>query len=97
MPIPFSTTFGTLPKFAKTGTEVRYYSSPISDTLILADTIKLADDKFSDKAWARIETGIPFHDTNNRTNIVITKGQKPDQFEALRIHFGEIWDNSGPI
>lgn len=87
----------TAAKFAKTGTEVRYYSSPISDTLILADTVRLSDDTFSDKAWARIETGIPFHDTNNRVNIVITKGQKPEQFEALLIHFGEIWDNSRPI
>lgn len=77
-----------------TGAEIRYYSGPTSCTLILADTIKLADDGFSDNAWARMETGIPFHDTNNRPNIVLKKGQKPDQFEALRQHYIRMWANS---
>jgi hypothetical protein len=87
----------TAKKIAGMGTTVQYYSAPISCSLILADTIKLADDKFSDNAWARIETGIPFQDTGNRPHIVITKLGKPELFEALRQHFIRIWENSVPI
>ncbi len=77
-----------------TGAEVRYYKGPISCTLILADTMRLEGNKFSEKAWARIETGIPFQDTDNRPNIVIMNQYQPELFEVLRKHFDLIWDKS---
>ena len=84
----------TTKKIRNQGTEVRFYNGPTSCTLILADTIKLADDQFSAEAWARVESGIPFDDTTNRASVVITKAKKPEQFEALHKHYIAMWKNS---
>lgn len=82
---------------AKNCREVRYYRGPISCVLILADKVNLAENNFSDKAWARVETGIPFNATNDRPHIVINKKYQSQQFDAFREHFELIWNNSDPI
>jgi len=73
--------------------KVRIYDGIIHDTLNIADEMNLSGNDFSDKAWARIETGSP-KDTENRINMVIYKENNSDAFKALVKHYNDIWDRS---
>lgn len=82
---------------SKNGSDVHYYAGPIGNSLIIADTIKLADDRFSEQAWAQIETGIPFLSPHDRPSFVIyNKDDGRDAFNAFLGHFNTMWARSSP-
>lgn len=82
---------------SKNGSDVRYYKGPIGSSLIIADTMRLADDKFSEQAWAQIETGIPFLSPQDRPSFVIyNKDNGKDAFNAFLSHFNTMWNRSEP-
>lgn len=83
---------------AKNGCEVRYYPGPIGDSLIIMDTIKLADNEFSDNALAHVETAIPFLSPDDRVSIEIeNKDDGKKSFDAFLEHFNTVWARSNPI
>jgi len=79
---------------SKTGCEVKLYDGPIRDSIIIADRVNYKGDEFSDDAFVRIETGVPFIEYEKRINIVINKGKNKDAFKAFVKHYNEIWSRS---
>jgi len=81
---------------SKMGTDVRYYAGPIGDSLIIVDKIRLTDDRFSEQAWAKIETAIPFLAPDDRFSIVVKNKDNANAFNALLAHFNILWARSAP-
>jgi hypothetical protein len=73
------------------GTEVHYFDGFI-EGIIIADPEEEGN-QFSDKSWARIETAIPFRNSDVCFNFVIYKKQNKDVFNALLDHYDLLWSN----
>lgn len=81
--------------FRKAGVIPLFFNGYIEGTII-ADPEKYADEnKFSDKAWIRIEPCIPYKDTVNACNYVIyNKGNDKALFQVLVESYKFLWDKS---
>jgi hypothetical protein len=79
----------------KSGTIVKFADFPITDFLMIVDKKRLENETdFTDDAWLRVETAIPFNDPNNCPNFVIYKSKDPHLFQALIRHYCIMWDMS---
>jgi hypothetical protein len=81
-------------KAHRKGAKVRFYSGPIANSLIIADTQSLPRDSFSKESWARLESGIPFLTPESRPSILIRKKGDEKAFEAMLSHFEVVWDRA---
>lgn len=81
-------------KAHRKGAKVRFYSGPIANSLIIADTQSLPRDSFSKDSWVRLEAGIPFLVPESRPSILIRKRRDEKAFEAMLSHFEVVWDRA---
>ena len=79
----------------KSGAIVRFADFPIMDAVIIVDKKRFrGENDFTDEAWVRVETAIPFRDPNNCPNFVVYKSKDPQLFQALIEHYCTMWDMS---
>jgi len=79
----------------KRNTTVRFADFPIMDSVIIVDKKRFENENdFTDDAWARVETAIPFRAPNNCPNFVVYKSKDPQLFQALVEHYRIIWNIS---
>lgn len=83
----------------KSDTIVRFADFPIMDFVMIVDKECFRDEnKFTDDAWIRVETAIPFGDPNNCPNFVVyNKGEENQEwFKALVKHYNLLWGKGRP-
>lgn len=72
------------------GGAVYFYRGIIGDDLLVADPIFNKDNKFSDNAWARVDTTIPYRANSKRSSYKVIKKEALGQFESLVEHFNTL-------
>jgi hypothetical protein len=77
----------------RSDTIIHFADFPLMDSVIIVDKKRFEDEnEFTDEAWARVETALPFRTPNNCPNFVVYKNKDPQLFQELVQHYCIIWN-----